>query len=90
MQHKGQRIVFKKNSLSINRISIVVPKASVKLSTLRNRTRRLLKEAYRLNKYSINKGFDIILCIYRPIKLFADAEELLMAMLKKVKLIENN
>tara|TARA_Y100000031_G_scaffold146157_1_gene179635 strand:+ start:332 stop:688 length:357 start_codon:yes stop_codon:yes gene_type:complete len=45
-----------------NRVAFIVKKAlCYKKSTLRNRYKRLLKEAYRDTKHLFPKGFDIIL-----------------------------
>jgi len=87
---KGQWLfIFKANSLAINRYGFVIPKKSAKLSTVRNRTKRLLREACRLNKQNITQGFDMILFAYKPLESFKQAEELFFEALAKAKMLKN-
>jgi ribonuclease P protein component len=48
-----------KNGKSINKVGLSVSKKIGK-SVTRNRIRRLIKEAYRLNKNSFKKGYDLV------------------------------
>lgn len=58
----GRSVVVycRRNGLNVNRIGISV---STKLghAVVRNRARRRLREAYRLNEASLRPGFDIVL-----------------------------
>jgi ribonuclease P protein component len=48
-----------KNGKNINKVGLSVSKKIGK-SVTRNRIRRLIKEAYRLNKNSFKKGYDLV------------------------------
>jgi len=79
VSRKGQwLVIFKKNSSAPDRYGFVIPKKSAKLSTVRNRTKRLLREACRLNKQKVLQGFDMILFVYKPLESFKQAQELLI------------
>ncbi|MCX7615139.1 MAG: ribonuclease P protein component [Clostridiales bacterium] len=53
-------VYCKRNNLGMNRLGITV---SVKLggAVIRNRTRRRIKEAYRLHEAEFRKGYDIVI-----------------------------
>lgn len=51
------------NSLDYNRLGIIVAKKRVKKASSRNCLKRLVREAFRLNKSNLPKGFDIIVNI---------------------------
>ncbi len=55
-----------KNSFSYARFGICVPKGIIRQATARNRLKRQIREAIRLNKDKVKQGFDIVL-ILRPI-----------------------
>ncbi|RKD31372.1 ribonuclease P protein component [Thermohalobacter berrensis] len=57
--NKNLVIFFIRNNLEYNRIGFSVTKKLGK-SVVRNRVKRLIKEAYRLNSCKIKKGYDII------------------------------
>ncbi len=48
------------NKYGISRIGISLGRGYFKLATQRNKLRRYIKEIFRLNKHSFNKGYDII------------------------------
>jgi len=54
------------NSLGYNRLGITVSK-KVGISVVRNRARRLIREAYRLNEARFKIGFDIVYVARRRI-----------------------
>ncbi|APD07170.1 ribonuclease P [Flavobacteriaceae bacterium UJ101] len=82
------RIVYIKNETSdINQVAFSVSKRNFKLAVDRNRVKRLMREAYRLNKYDLNeKGFDFIL-IYtsRKIKSYLLIETSIKTILEKLE-----
>lgn len=51
------------NSLAYNRIGFSISAKNIKKANRRNRMRRLLKEAYRLNKKCLKKGFDMVIVV---------------------------
>jgi len=55
------RLALLANGFCTNRVGFAASKKRVKLSVRRSRTKRLLREAYRRNKYRIEQGFDIVL-----------------------------
>ncbi len=54
------KLVFLPTALSYNRVGFSVESRKVPLATKRVRIKRLLREAYRLNKPSLKKGFDMV------------------------------
>ena len=58
------KIIVVSNDLDFSRI-IVIPVKNFGTAIKRNLNRRQYKEIYRLNKYSIKKGFDIAAIIYK-------------------------
>lgn len=53
------------NGLGINRIGFSISSRISRLASSRNRIRRLLREAFRLNKKFLRSGFDIVLIVKR-------------------------
>lgn len=84
---KGLTVVFAKNAAGPANVGIAVPKAVIGLSTRRNRIKRLLREAYRLNKAKIKPGLDIVIIAGRPFSSFREAEEAFLSILKKAGLL---
>jgi ribonuclease P protein component len=83
--YQGQLAIFVKNRVGINRIGFVVPKGKVRLSSSRNRTKRLLREAYRLNKDKIESfSIDIIIIINNPLEVFPQAQRLILGFFDKI------
>ena len=83
---RGHAMIFAPNSLAINRLGLVAPKAKVRLSSTRNRTRRFLREAYRQSKNKFKAGYDIILIINSPVDSLSGAEEIISEMFDKAKI----
>lgn len=52
-------IFFVENGLENNRVGIAVTKKLGK-STVRNKIKRRIREAYRLNNYRVKQGYDIV------------------------------
>lgn len=48
-----------------NKIAVIVPKKKLKFATDRNTIKRKIREAYRLNKYLLNKKKYCIVFIYK-------------------------
>ena len=83
LKHKQLLILFMKNQLGVTRVGFIVPQKNIKLATTRNRTKRLLREAYRLNKNKTKQGFDIVLYANRPVYIYSEAEKVLLYLLNK-------
>lgn len=63
---KNIAIYILPNRQSINRLGITVSKKTG-CAVLRNRTKRLIRESYRLNEYRIKSGHDIVIVARRQI-----------------------
>ena len=59
---------FLKNRSPVNRLGIIVSKKISKKAVVRNKIRRQIKEAYRLNEEKISHGYDVILIAREVIK----------------------
>ncbi|WKY47750.1 ribonuclease P protein component [Eubacteriaceae bacterium ES3] len=59
--NKAFAFYFLKNGLEENRIGIIVSKKISKKAVVRNRLRRQIREAYRLNQELFFNGYDIII-----------------------------
>ncbi|MGL4607633.1 MAG: ribonuclease P protein component [Eubacteriaceae bacterium] len=52
---------YQRNNKAFNQLGIIVSKKVSKKSVVRNKIRRRMKEAYRLNEDKFKEGFDIII-----------------------------
>ncbi|MDD5737079.1 MAG: ribonuclease P protein component [Candidatus Omnitrophica bacterium] len=57
---KSIKIGVSRNNLGISRIGVSMRRENFKLAVTRNKLRRYVKEAFRLNKKRISGGYDII------------------------------
>ncbi len=78
------------NKKDITRIGWVLSKKIGK-SNIRNRVKRLIREVFRLNKFKLKKGVDIIL-IPRPqivkLKNYSQMEEMLLQLWGKTRILK--
>lgn len=80
------KIVVKENNLPFSRLAISVPKKLCN-AVRRNRWKRLIREAFRLNKEKIGAGLDIVaIPLVEPVKLkLQDIEPRLIELIKQFK-----
>ena len=53
-------IYYLPNRISVNRLGITVSK-KMGCAVVRNRTKRLIRECYRLNELKVKQGYDIVI-----------------------------
>ena len=83
-----------KNNKESNYIGIAVGKKVSKSSVKRNRIRRIIREAYRLNESKIEKGFNIVMvwktsCAFE-LASFHEIEKDILYCFKKTGILLNN
>lgn len=74
------------NTLPVNRLGFSISTRSVKKASARNRIRRLFREAYRLHKSAVKKGFDMVLVVRKeaPEKFcYKDAAKIFLLLAQK-------
>lgn len=73
------------------RLGVVASKRSFKKAHDRARAKRLLREAYRLNRFRFRGAYDVVLVARRPILETSrqDVEKELMRLMKKAGLFED-
>ncbi|HAW60324.1 MAG TPA: ribonuclease P protein component [Actinobacteria bacterium] len=81
------RYLKKENSEDGNRAGFSVS-ANLGSAVDRNRTKRLLREAYRKNEGSLKKGYDLVFIARKPLKgrTYREAEEALLSIFAKAAL----
>jgi len=85
------RLKILKNNLEISRFCLMVGLKVSKKATQRNKIRRQLEEAVRLNLNKINSGFDAVILVNPEIieKNYQEIEKTLIDLFKKTKLLWN-
>jgi ribonuclease P protein component len=58
---KSLKIGVSRNGLDVSRIGVSMRRENFRLAVTRNKLRRYAREAFRLNKESISRGYDIII-----------------------------
>jgi ribonuclease P protein component len=83
------RYLRKENSENRNRVGFSVS-ANLGSAVDRNRTKRLLREAYRKNEGSLKKGYDLVFIARKPLKgePHGEVEEALLGISTKAALIK--
>ncbi|NIM47405.1 MAG: ribonuclease P protein component [Candidatus Aenigmarchaeota archaeon] len=83
-------INFISNHLSISRVAIIISKKLLKKAIQRNRLRRQIREAIRLNFLKIKPGFDLAILLRKDISSwdFKKIESRLIETLKKTGLLK--
>jgi ribonuclease P protein component len=74
------------NSASTNRVGFSISAKSIKRAYRRNRIKRLFREAYRKNKRSLKKGFDIVFVVRRDFKegfSYMEAQQIFLGLSKQ-------
>lgn len=78
------------NNLSHNRIGFSIGARNIKRAARRNRIRRLLREAYRLTKKDLRRGFDMVIVVKRDpsrINSYHEAEVVFLRLAKDAGLL---
>lgn len=86
----GLVLYYLPNSLAHNRIGFSISSSVVKLASIRNRVRRVFREAYRKKKADVKPAFDLVLVVRKnPGKkvTFSWAEGLLLSMAKEAGIL---
>lgn len=77
-------VILRRNDLSCRRIGIIVSR-KVKGAVRRNRTKRLVREYFRLNKEKFPSSSDIIVIIYTLFKDYWEVVDLFTPALETIK-----
>ena len=74
------------NGLEINRVGISVSKKVFKRAVDRNRAKRIIRAAYRLNESKFERGYDIVFAVRKDIdgKKTQDIEKILPKVIKDI------
>lgn len=82
-------IFFRKNGLDNSRLGVAVTK-KLGNSVVRNKVKRRIREAYRLNNHRIKEGFDIVILSRVSAKEvgYKEIESALLHLLKLAKLLK--
>jgi len=81
-------IKLKRNNLNISRFGIVVGSRISKKAVIRNKIKRRISEAIRLNLPQLKKGFDVIVLTKPEVvdKKYQEIENILVSLFKKAKI----
>lgn len=81
-------VYLKRNRLGINRLGLTCTK-TVGKAVERNRAKRLMKEAYRLNEGKLQKGYDVVIVARTRAKdaRFSEVESDFLAASKKLSFL---
>lgn len=87
---RGEQLIVNTcpNSLSFNRLGVLISARAVANSSDRSRLKRLIREAYRLNKKEFKSGFDIVVRSKptKGSKGFKEIEKDLLCIIKRSKI----
>lgn len=78
----GMRLVFCTNALDTCRFAVIAARGH-RTAVERNRTKRLARETFRLNKTDIKPGFDFVIICYPGDYRYADRNEQFLKLLSK-------
>jgi ribonuclease P protein component len=84
----GAKLFILKNSLEVNRIAFTFTK-KYGCAVERNRSKRLSREAYRISKAGLRRGFDFVLLVYPGGDVFHTRVKQLGALFFKAGLAED-
>ena len=82
---KGMRLAYASNGLARVRVA-VIPARGHRNAVSRNRTKRLAREAFRLNKHQIVNGVDLVIVCYPGDFQFADRQEQFLRLISRANL----
>ena len=82
------RLVYRSNGSNTNRL-LVTLRRKFGTAVERNRARRLVKEAYRIQKSNIRSGYDIGFVVYQKSMSYTETAEAMLSLLKRAGLYEN-
>ena len=84
---RGIRVYYIGNNLDCNRVA-VSPVRGFKNAVVRNREKRVCREAYRQLKHRLKSGYDLVFVLFPGHYSFSDRVQQLEAVFKKIGLIQ--
>jgi ribonuclease P protein component len=61
-------LYWRENQLNYSRLGLIVRRKCLPSACSRNRVKRIFREVYRKNKFSLRKGLDFYFCLEKPDK----------------------